>query len=343
MGESAAVKKPRDHSIDLFRALGMLLIVLAHVECPHIVMQLRNFDVVLMVIVMGMSYRLSAHVTDLSSYGKYVVKRFRRLVIPAWIFLIVYFAVCAILNAAQLVEIQFTAKDYLHSFLLLSGEPDMAGLGFVWILRVYFLVSLLLPLLDMLRRKRGILFFAVCLLAAEAVYLVLQWLVDIPVTWAAMLWEQLFCYGIGYGVIAGVGLLADDLSPKQLFCAAAVMLLLYGGLLVYYRSYYTQPFKYPPQLYYLAYAMLVCFLLLFARKAWSILQTKEIGVVTWISKNSLDLYLYHIIPIRIIRRNETLLRLNFVVQFVLVWAVTIMLMLAVIYARKSVQALKAKR
>lgn len=52
-------KLNRRSDIDFLRALGFLLIVLAHVgNAPVAIMQLRNFDVVLMVIVMGMSFSL---------------------------------------------------------------------------------------------------------------------------------------------------------------------------------------------------------------------------------------------------------------------------------------------
>lgn len=111
------MKTRRVAEIDFLRAEGLLLIVLAHVNAPAVLFQMRNFDVVLMVFVIGMAYANSTPI----SYGDYVVKRFRRLVIPVWLFLI------PVLAYLYSLKIRFSLNGYLSSFLLLSGEPGWGG------------------------------------------------------------------------------------------------------------------------------------------------------------------------------------------------------------------------
>lgn len=48
--------KNRDEGIDVLRTIGVLSIILAHVNPPSNILNVRSFDVVLLVFVSGMSY-----------------------------------------------------------------------------------------------------------------------------------------------------------------------------------------------------------------------------------------------------------------------------------------------
>ena len=125
----------RDFSLDLSRAIGTLLIILAHVGAPNVVNEIRCFDVVLLVFVSG-------YCINYVDYGKYLWKRFKRLVIPAWILLVVLFSAtwvaCFIVNKEQI----YSATTILKSFFFLNG-----GIGFIWIVRIYMGVAILTPVL----------------------------------------------------------------------------------------------------------------------------------------------------------------------------------------------------
>lgn len=79
----------RDNSIDILRFIGLMLLVLAHVGPPNWLMQLRSFDVPLMVFVSG----LTAARKEYTSYKGFILKRFKRLVLPVWIFLSIYLSI----------------------------------------------------------------------------------------------------------------------------------------------------------------------------------------------------------------------------------------------------------
>ena len=73
--------------IDKLKKLGLLLFFLAHVSPLVFLFQLRNFDVILMIIVSSILFFLSRKKL---SFGDYILKRFKRLVIPTWIFLTIF-------------------------------------------------------------------------------------------------------------------------------------------------------------------------------------------------------------------------------------------------------------
>lgn len=66
-------------NIDLLKCIGLFCIILAHVSPPKILFQIRNFDVVLMIIV---SSFLFFYKNNNQNYKSYLYKRFKRLIIP---------------------------------------------------------------------------------------------------------------------------------------------------------------------------------------------------------------------------------------------------------------------
>lgn len=124
----------RDERIDLLRAFGLLMIILAHVEPPNYLFQLRNFDVPLMVIVAGLSFQRSFKA---ESYWSYLWGRIKRLVLPVWIFLSFYFFLEFLVGFPGTLP---EGKVVLSSYLLLNG------IGYVWIIRVFDLPPQAIPI-----------------------------------------------------------------------------------------------------------------------------------------------------------------------------------------------------
>ena len=83
-----AQTKNRFAHIDRLKVLGLLLVILAHVDLPAWLAQIRSFDVPLLVF-------LSACLARKSFVGgcviQYYRKRFFRLAVPAWVFAVYYF------------------------------------------------------------------------------------------------------------------------------------------------------------------------------------------------------------------------------------------------------------
>ena len=80
----------RDYKIDILRFIAIICIILAHSNPPKWIFVLRNFDVTLMVMIMGISFYLSNDNKRIK-YSNYMIKRFNRLIVPTWIFISVLF------------------------------------------------------------------------------------------------------------------------------------------------------------------------------------------------------------------------------------------------------------
>lgn len=52
--------KQRDYTIDILRFIAIACIILAHTDPSHILFEIRNFDVTLMVLVGGMTFYISS-------------------------------------------------------------------------------------------------------------------------------------------------------------------------------------------------------------------------------------------------------------------------------------------
>jgi len=92
--------KKRLTGVDFLKTLGLICIVAAHTGPPGWVKMLRNFDVPLMVILSAM---LGAESLNRRSRGGnntwgYLLGRFKRIVFPTWIFLIIYFVLDLLLE-----------------------------------------------------------------------------------------------------------------------------------------------------------------------------------------------------------------------------------------------------
>lgn len=124
--------KHRLFYLDIFKVIGLLCIVLAHVFPPQIIFQARNFDVILMIVISSMLFFYS---NKQISFWSYVGKRFERLVIPTWIFLAIFFSLSILLF-----------PNYLSLKLVATSFALEGGIGYVWVIRIYFIIACLLRL-----------------------------------------------------------------------------------------------------------------------------------------------------------------------------------------------------
>lgn len=125
----------RDLYIDFLRFIGISLIILAHVEAPSGITQFRSFDVPLMVFVSGLSFS-----TKGGGFWKYVWKRVKRLCIPVYLFLTILFT--AVIGAGIVGLKNPWGWDQIAGTYLLLNEPSI---GYVWIIRVFLMMSIIAP------------------------------------------------------------------------------------------------------------------------------------------------------------------------------------------------------
>lgn len=213
------MKKIRDYRIDILRSIAIFLIILAHVKPNNFVFNIRNFDVVMMVFVSGASFSLSSKMNffEKREYFSYVVKRFKRLILPAWTFVTMFFCFFIFVFQINRQEIPFTWKVVVTSYSLISG------IGYVWIIRVLFCISILNPWLSVLNEKFLnlskflcmiiVLIFVQFLLVRQSAYLT-----GVQGILVKVIFEQI----TGYSIIGLVGMRLVNVEKKSLLKITAI-------------------------------------------------------------------------------------------------------------------------
>lgn len=139
----------RNLAFDLLRAIGLLCIILAHVKPPELLFQLRTFDVVMMVCISTLSYTEYAKPRP---YIQYIKSRLKRLILPAWEYIILLGLVFLIVAKITDTVSPFPVKT------LLIGIVTMSSVGYLWIIRVFLynaFINPLIPKLQSMRRGGG--------------------------------------------------------------------------------------------------------------------------------------------------------------------------------------------
>jgi len=296
--EPASRRAERDLRVDALRALGLLCIMLAHVDPPVVLFEVRNFDVPMMAFVSGIAYSLSRGKDE--PFGAFLIKRFKRLVLPTWIFLTLYFA---FLWARHPHQFPFSRVEVRSAFFL--------GMEFnyVWIIRVFLVLALISPGWKWLAARLStfwILAVAVLMLGAgDAVYVLFRY-AAMP---GSLAWGLgVMAANVGFVGLFGVGFVATKTNAQQrwalMLFLAVIFVALFGAFEhLHHKAPSLQAFKYPPRLLYLAYGGAVSLL------AWEmatryhafLVNRMWTPVVAFFSENSLWIYLWHILVLHFTR------------------------------------------
>ena len=272
-------------NIDILKVIGLLSIMLAHVNPPQMVFQLRNFDVVLMIIV---SAYLGLITYKKSNFLEYIKKRFVRLVIPAWIFLIIFF----ILNFVfKLTPVNL--KKIIESFAFANG------IGYVWIIRIYFIVAILIPIsifFNYRLKNDSIQLILVSILMIVYEILCMFGLFDNSII------QYLIAYFIPCFFLVILAKYLFAASDKKMIIVIVISLLLFFVIAFYLYKIngifiFTQDYKYPFRIYYLSYGILISSILILILRYDKLCNMLNNNIVKFISSHSLWIYLWHILVI----------------------------------------------
>jgi peptidoglycan/LPS O-acetylase OafA/YrhL len=283
----------RDPSLDFMRFIGILIIMVAHANPPGWLFNLRNFGTPLLVITSAITYSVIYGKRELL-IGQFLKRRLSRLVFPAWIFLTIFFLFFYIASFISDKGYPFPISKILTSYTLYSG------IGFVWIFKVYIILAFITPVALYYKDKTSsnfVYFFSIA-----AVYVLYEITITLTspliptgfrnffnrVIFVVFPYSLLFIYGLKLADFRNGQLIGISLGSFVLFSILAIYLKYVEGSFVP-----TQGYKYPPRLYYLAYAFFAVHLVYFFCRIscnW-----KNNRVIAWLSSNSLWLYLWHIL------------------------------------------------
>lgn len=283
-------KNKRDSSIDILRFIGLMLIILSHASpSPNFIMQIRCFDVPMMLFISG----LTCANKDFPKYFQFVKKRTARLITPVYIFLVAYFIFLVIVQGLGYIPSILTTKKAVESFLLLDG------IGYVWIIRVFLLIMLVTPILC----KVGKLKNSIVALITISLILVCDFTVrlldncTIP-SIIQILIKDYIIYTLAYSAPFLLGYkLRYSNTKSSIFWTVFCSILVLTGLYIYinnigYPISISPQFKYPPQAYFIIYGMFCSVILWNSRNWW--IKVLDCKLTRFIGQNTIWIYLWHI-------------------------------------------------
>ena len=270
----------RFKNIDILKTLGLMSIILAHVITNGLIFQIRNFDVVLMIMISSYLYIIKNDDKSQTNI-KYLAKRAKRLLLPTWFFLVIFFVLSSIF-------VQYDFKTIISTFLLHDG------IGYVWIIRIYLIVAIILPILiPLLKQKKIIYIYIACL------YIIYELLAQLKIFNYNIFMSDIVAYIMPVVLIIAITYWLMNSNNKKIlfFCGINFFVFLICFLLIYKitgKVQNTNYMKYPFRLYYLSYAFFASSILIMIFRNEKINDLLYNRFIEFISKSSLWIYLYHI-------------------------------------------------
>lgn len=314
-----STEKPRNVTIDLLKFIALVGLVIDHVTSNTLLLQLRSFDVNLLVLLSAILMSGKIINRPLVDFYK---KRLSRLLLPTWVFLCIYFVINSIFHFQNL-----SIKDIVKTFLLLNTP-----VGYVWIVYVYVICALLIPVIQKINLKSPNGKYAFVLLIC--MYAILVRLSN------NYYYRIIVLYPIIYGLIMIIGMNWNNFTNIQKKIAIVFNILIYITFAVYYKintGHYllTGDFKYPPRLYYLAYSLGIAFLLYEIIKRLQVKNRYVNSVCLFYASFSLWFYLWHILVLQIVYRITNI----DILKFILVMSITTVI---IVFQKEFVKALRRK-
>ena len=278
----------RKKYLDIMKFIGVCCLFLAHVQAPLWLEEFRGFDVTMMVFVSGIL--AVASIERVTSTSQYIFKRIKRLVVPTWIFLIIFYMAMVFIGQKPKLT------DILKSFLF---QRDCGLAGGVWIILVYLICAILAPILYKYLSNRWLMPILLFLFGIyEIIVVIIPSLVEVRFIYYS------FFTCIPYGVILLLGMKTSEMTIKSkyfLCCFTFVIHIIIGVFLFLYWGKYVSvsQFKYPARLYYLTYGIPVAIILmiLFAKLEGKI---PDFKLIRFVSEHSLWIYLWQIMMLTIV-------------------------------------------
>ncbi|MDV7750674.1 acyltransferase [Enterococcus faecium] len=295
--------------IDYLKVIGLFLVILAHVDCPKFLMQIRSFDVPLLVFISG--YLAAKSYKQGNSY-QYYLKRIKRLAVPAWLFLIVFFVIQTIVYSRP------GLVDIVKGFLF---QKDANMVGMLWVIWVYLVCAFLIPMISRFKYTKKSVFLAgivfliyeiVCIFTNLANYRILYVTVFTVVPWGVLTFWSFY-----YDCIPAKRKYLFAILFACIFLGIASMLRVKTGSFVM-----TNDYKYPARLYYLSFAMPIIIIIYEFLKRINLPKSK---IISFISKSSLWIYLWHILVLYVVKSiitNDALWALQYVCIICISLAIT---------------------
>lgn len=319
----------RYYYVDFVKFIAVICLFLAHVNTPKVLMEIRGFDVPTMVVLSAVLARGSFERSK--GTGDFISKRVKRLVIPTWIFLVGFYVCMFIVGKLP------SYNDVIKSFFF---QRDSGIAGYVWIIWIYILCACVVPVYEKIERnmstKKALIIIFFTTIGYE---LICKY---------TMLYEYRILYYtifsiIPYGIITCIAMLYSNLKKSEksrIIVSLLGMHLIYVFILAKEGYVSVNLFKYPARFYYWSYGVPIGFLLIELFKKLD-LKLRNSGMIVFVSKHSLWIYLWHIFALAIVKYVIGIE--NWIIQFIFVFGFSIIATLVQVKIIKSIQKIYDKQ
>lgn len=295
--------------IDWLKAFGALLVVLIHVmaryrgnsDLNYLMWDLAHFGVGAFVFASGfLQANAPLKIKSWKDAWKWFKKRFVRIVVPYYLFAVVYMAAYAFMEGGKslLAKLDF---EYIYRTILLIG-----GVGNNWIPRLFFwftIVYLLLELFKLVSDQVFKIALKVTMALSIGIATYLMWwnisgfskVNNVP-GWFIIFLTGYFMYR-GYEKHGSKWLRQIIAISASVLFGAFLFLSGTGQNLVIFNN------KYPPNLYFISYNVLMVALTLGLLRPLAKFITKDgylDKIIKYLSHSSYDIFFYHLVVFKLV-------------------------------------------
>lgn len=198
-----------------------------------------------MATLLGSSYQITRG--NSIDYCSYLIKRIKRLLVPTWSFLLIFF--CAMFVGSFLLN-----KEFYSLSMIIRTFTMLDGVGYVWIVRIFFTVAVISPLLNALYERFSISHqrFLILIIGLSIQYVICKFG---PI--GNVFYRELICNTFGYVILAFVRMMIMEQSVKMNLCVVMLGALQFIFFGVQNKFELLQLNKYPPNLYFLGYGVMI--------------------------------------------------------------------------------------
>ena len=320
----------RDTFVDLLKCIGIIGVIIAHLSPPEWLFIARSFDVIALVYASGLTLKWQGE--NFKDYLNYIIKRFKRLIIPTWIFITLYWGIITVFIPLGLIPETYA----LSTKHVLMSYTCCGGIGYFWIIRVYFTLAIVSPIIYVISNntffKRYWTFLLTIIVIINEFCAQYSDLIESEIL--RNLFKGIVVYTIGYSIVEVIAKLSRSKS---------IYGLLIYSLIVFFISWCLNNFcspndlKYPPQMCYLFYGISIVLIIKWVYENFTKYLSSNFvkivkGVIVWISNQSLWIYFWHIAAIPFSRAIAT----NFIERFLFVFSLSCVLTyLQIIFLHKK--------
>lgn len=275
----------RQSDIDYLRGLAVLGMILIHTNYyflnNSVSLSLWNyaqFAVPVFIFCAGYLFFQKPFNLTLKNYLQYFKKRFLRLMIPYYIFLLIFIPLNHFKDPTRVTI------DYIWQSIFLTG-----GVEINWLVLLFLQFALLFPLLAYLRQKQQLFFYTFILLAFINTSLFMFYV--FPQNYKFLMW-------LPWSLLFLLGLFVLKFQERKWFYPLTLTVsgIVYALGYLQRLSINASPSffdnKYPPNLYFIAFGIFSTILILFLVRKIVMPQTLSI-FLQFMSTNSYSLYFIH--------------------------------------------------